>query len=253
MSYRFEHVGLTDVGLQRSHNEDAILLEPDVRTFVICDGMGGHASGAVASEVAVTTISEVMKNGGSAETTTPLPGTPTQEPLVKAILAANGAVFSRSQSDPQCHGMGTTVVGLRFEDEKVHVCHIGDSRIYLLRAGTLQQLTRDHSLINLYADHPEMAGKLGPAHSNIIVRAVGLHADVEVEHSVVELEPDDVYLLCSDGLVDMTEDWMVREMLTSGDDLKTTAENLIRAANAHGGADNVSVILIKLTELPAAG
>jgi serine/threonine protein phosphatase PrpC len=248
MPFRFEHVGLTDVGLQRTHNEDAILLEPELRAFVICDGMGGHASGAVASQVAVSTISETLRNGDSAEVTAPLPGSTNAEPLVKAILAANHAVFSRSQSDPQCHGMGTTVVGLRFEDEKVHVCHIGDSRIYLLRGGGLQQLTRDHSLINLYADHPEMAGKLGPAHSNIIVRAVGLHAEVEVEHSVVEVEPDDVYLLCSDGLIDMTDDWMVREMLTSGDDLATTAENLIRAANAHGGADNVSVILVKLVE-----
>lgn len=242
MPFRLEHAGLTDVGLQRTHNEDSILLEPQLRTFVICDGMGGHASGAVASQVAVATISEVMRSGRPA----PPPGDPARaEPLVHAILSANQAVFARSQSDPECHGMGTTVVGLRFDDETVHVCHIGDSRIYLLRNGTLQQLTRDHSLINLYADHPEMVGKLGPAHSNIIVRAVGLHPEVEVEHSVVELEPDDVYLLCSDGLIDMTDDWMVREMLTSGDDLPTTAENLVRAANAHGGADNVSVILIK--------
>jgi serine/threonine protein phosphatase PrpC len=248
MPFRLEHVGLTDVGLQRTHNEDAILVEPEVNTFVICDGMGGHASGAVASQVAVTTISQIMRNGTPAGDTAPMPGVQPEEPLVHAILAANQAVFARSQSDPQCHGMGTTVVGLRFEEEKVHVCHIGDSRIYLLRGGGLQQLTRDHSLINLYADHPEMAGKLGPAHSNIIVRAVGLHAEVEVEHSVVETEPGDVYLLCSDGLIDMTDDWMVREMLTSGDDLQTTAENLIRAANAHGGADNVSVILVKLVE-----
>jgi serine/threonine protein phosphatase PrpC len=252
MPLRLEHVGLTDVGLQRTHNEDAILLEPELDTFAICDGMGGHASGAVASEVAVTTIAQSMREGRSAETTTPMPGVDVADPLVTAILAANQAVFTRSQSDPQCHGMGTTVVGLRFDGDKVHVCHVGDSRIYLLRGGALQQLTRDHSLINLYADHPEMAGKLGPAHSNIIVRAVGLHAEVEVEHSVVEIEPDDVYLLCSDGLIDMTEDWMVREMLTSGDDLQTTAENLIRAANAHGGADNVSVILVKVVETPAA-
>jgi protein phosphatase len=252
MPFRLEHVGLTDVGVQRSHNEDAILLEPELSTFVICDGMGGHASGAVASQVAVTTISEVMRNGtaAAAGATAPMPGVEVQEPLVTAILAANQAVFARSQSDPQCHGMGTTVVGLRFENDRVHVCHIGDSRIYLLRGGGLQQLTRDHSLINLYADHPEMVGKLGPAHSNIIVRAVGLHGEVEVEHSVVEVEPDDVYLLCSDGLIDMTDDWMVREMLTSGDDLQTTAENLVRAANAHGGADNVSVILVKLIEIP---
>lgn len=237
MRFRLEHVGRTDVGLQRSHNEDAILMEPELRSFVICDGMGGHASGAVASQVAVSTISETLRAAS--------PDAEGAEPMVAAILAANEAVFARSQRDPLCHGMGTTVVGARFAEETVHVCHIGDSRIYLLRNGALQQLTRDHSLVNLYADHPEMIGKLGPAHSNIIVRAVGLHADVEVEHNVIEIEPDDVYLLCSDGLIDMADDWMVREMLTSGDDLETTADNLIRAANAHGGADNVSVILVR--------
>jgi protein phosphatase len=246
MRFRLEHVGRTDVGLQRSQNEDSILLEPEHRAFVICDGMGGHASGAVASQVAVETISDMLRR---------TPAVDGQEPMVAAILAANQAVFTRAQADPQCHGMGTTVVGVRFAEELVHVCHIGDSRIYLLRDGMLQQLTRDHSLVNLYADHPEMIGKLGPAHSNIIVRAVGLHAEVEVEHNVIEMEPGDVYLLCSDGLVDMADDWMVREMLTSGDDLATTADNLIRAANAHGGADNVSVILVRATveESAAAG
>jgi protein phosphatase len=144
--------------------------------------------------------------------------------------------------------MGTTVVGARFDDDRVHICHIGDSRIYLLRGGDLHQVTRDHSLINLYADHPEMVGKLGPAHSNIIVRAVGLHEYVEVEHRIVELEDGDVYLLCSDGLVDMADDWMVREMLTAGETLEETVATLIRAANTHGGADNISVILVRVEQ-----
>jgi protein phosphatase len=247
MRFRLEHAGRTDVGLQRAHNEDAILLEPELRAFAICDGMGGHASGAVASQVAVSTIASTLREP---------PGNTVDgvEPMVGAILAANEAVFARAQTDPTCHGMGTTVVGVRFTADTVHVCHIGDSRIYLLRNGALQQLTRDHSLVNLYADHPEMVGKLGPAHSNIIVRAVGLHAEVEVEHNVIEVEPDDLYLLCSDGLIDMADDWVVREMLSSGDDLATTADNLIRVANAHGGADNVSVILVKATaeDEPAA-
>src|SRR5689334_9996031 len=138
MPFSLEHAGLTDVGVQRTHNEDAILLAPEHGAFVICDGMGGHASGAVASQLAITTIAETLASATSSH----------EEPMVTAILAANNAVFSRSRSDPQCHGMGTTVVGLRFEREVVHVCHIGDSRIYLLRRGELVQLTRDHSLIN---------------------------------------------------------------------------------------------------------
>jgi len=239
MPFHFLHAGATDVGLQRTHNEDAILLEPERGVFVICDGMGGHASGAVASQLAVTTIGDSL-GAGDVEV-----GPDAPEPLVLAILAANQAVYSRSQSDPQCHGMGTTVVGLRFADDRVHVCHIGDSRIYLLRGGELLQITRDHSLINLYADHPDLVGKLGPAHSNIIVRAVGLHEFVEVDHKVITVEDGDLYLLCSDGLIDMTEDWMVREMLTAGETVDETVATLIRAANSNGGADNVSVILVR--------
>jgi len=240
MSFRLHHAGTTDVGLQRSHNEDAILLEPELGVFVICDGMGGHASGAVASQLAVATIADTLRakspNG--------------EEPLVRAILAANQAVYARSTTDPECHGMGTTVVGLRFDEGQVHVCHIGDSRIYLLREGELQPITRDHSLINLYADNPDLVGKLGPAHANVIVRAVGLHAFVEVEHKAIALEPEDTFLLCSDGLIDMADDWIVREMLTSGDDLETIAGNLIRVANANGGADNVSVIVVRVSPAP---
>src|SRR5512143_2719625 len=131
MPFRLEHAGLTDVGLQRTHNEDAILLEPELGTFVICDGMGGHASGAVASQLAVATVAESLR----------APLVEGEEPLVRAILAANQAVYARSQTDYECHGMGTTVVGVRFDGDRVHVCHIGDSRIYLLRNGELHQIT----------------------------------------------------------------------------------------------------------------
>jgi serine/threonine protein phosphatase PrpC len=241
MPFRLEHAGITDTGVQRTHNEDAILLMPEVGVFAICDGMGGHASGAVASQLAVATISEVLRTGNPP----PLEG---EEPLVRAILTANQTVFQQAALDPNCHGMGTTVVAVRIEVDLMHVCHIGDSRIYLMRNGDLAQVTRDHSLINLYADNPELVGKLGPAHSNIIVRAVGLHEHVEVDHRRISLEPNDTFLLCSDGLVDMVDDWMVREMMTSGEDLQTTTANLIRAANANGGSDNVSVVLVRAIE-----
>jgi serine/threonine protein phosphatase PrpC len=235
MPFRISQAGATDVGLQRSHNEDAILIDAERGVFGICDGMGGHASGAVASQLAIATIAEVLARGPAND----------QELLVGAILAANQVVYERSAADPECHGMGTTVVGIRFDGDRLHVCHVGDSRIYLLRGGQLFQITRDHSLINLYADHPDLVGKLGPAHSNIIVRAIGLREIVEVEHSVLPLEDGDLFLLCSDGLVDMAEDWMVREILTTGESLEDTVATLIRAANNHGGADNVSVILAR--------
>ena len=139
--------------------------------------------------------------------------------------------------------MGTTAVGLRFEENIVHVCHCGDSRAYLLRHGQLQQLTRDHSLRNLYQDRPDLIGTLGPATSNVIIRAVGLDASVEIEHNTMPPEHNDIFLLCCDGLSDLVDDWMIREIMTSGDSLEVVAENLIRAANNNGGTDNITVVL----------
>jgi protein phosphatase len=199
--------------------------------------MGGHASGQVASDLAVRTVAQALKSpdqladGGA-------------DPLVAALLAANRAVHERSQADPACHNMGTTAVGVRVDDDLLHVCHCGDSRLYLLRAGMLTQMTRDHSLVNLYKDKPELAGQMGPAASNVIVRAIGLEDRVEIDHRVVALEDGDIFLLCCDGLTDLVEDWMIREILTSGESLEVMSENLVRAANMNGGTDNITVILV---------
>jgi serine/threonine protein phosphatase PrpC len=229
-------VGRTDVGVQRTQNEDAMYYDDFLGVYLVCDGMGGHASGQVASDIAIRTIVHAMKAGEP----TPAPG---QEPLVASMKAANAAVFQRAQMDPACHGMGTTAVGLRFEENVFHVCHCGDSRAYLLRHGQFHQITRDHSLRNLYEDRPDLIGKLGPATSNVIIRAVGLDAAVEIEHRTIAIEHGDVYLLCCDGLSDLVDDWMIREIMTSGESLEATAENLIRAANNNGGTDNITVVL----------
>jgi serine/threonine protein phosphatase PrpC len=235
--YTTRAVGRTDVGRQRTANEDAMLVDDELRLFLVCDGMGGHASGQVASELAVRTVAQAMKSeeqlaDGEAH------------PLIAALKAANRAVHERAQADPACHNMGTTAVAVRIEDDLMHVCHCGDSRLYLLRGGKLTQLTRDHSLLNLYRDKPELEGQMGPAASNVIVRAIGLEQDVEIDHRVVAMEDGDVYLLCCDGLTDLVEDWMIREILTSGETLEVMSENLVRAANVNGGTDNITVLLI---------
>jgi protein phosphatase len=233
-------VGRTDVGRQRTANEDAMLIDDDLGLYLVCDGMGGHASGQVASELAVRTVAQALKSedqladGGA-------------HPLVAALQAANRAVHERSQADPACHHMGTTAVAVQLEDDLVHVCHCGDSRLYLLRGGKLGQMTRDHSLVNLYRDKPELQGQMGPAASNVIVRAIGLEEKVEIDHRVVALEDGDVFLLCCDGLTDLVEDWMIREILTSGETLEAMSENLIRAANLNGGTDNITVVLISFS------
>ena len=229
-------VGRTDVGAQRTQNEDAMYYDDFLGVYIVCDGMGGHASGQVASDIAIRTIVHSLKTGDPA----PAPGS---DQLVAAMKAANAAVFQRSLTDHACHGMGTTAVGLRFEEGRVHICHCGDSRAYLLRHGQLQQLTRDHSLRNLYQDRPDLIGTLGPATSNVIIRAVGLDASVEIEHNQMIPEHNDVFLLCCDGLSDLVDDWMIREIMTSGESLEAIAENLIRAANNNGGTDNITVVL----------
>ncbi len=229
--------GRTDVGLQRDVNEDAMYVDDTLGVYLVCDGMGGHASGQVASDIAVRTVANAQKTGDP-------PPAEGQEPLVAAMKAANAAVYQRAQVDEACRGMGTTAVGIRVEADMLHLCHCGDSRAYLLRGGQLTQLTRDHSLLNLYAERPELAGQLGPATSNVIIRAIGLDTDVEIDHRTIALEHGDVYLLCCDGLTDLVDDWMIREILTSGETLEATAENLVRAANANGGTDNITVIVI---------
>jgi protein phosphatase len=236
MGFRLESAGLTDPGVQRTHNEDALLVDPDHGLYAICDGMGGHASGAVASQLSIDAIAEAFRTGARVGS---------EDPLVTAILTANQAVHARSVRDPACRGMGTTVVAVRQEASTLHLCHVGDSRAYLLREGALTQLTRDHSLVNLYADNPDLAGKLGPAHSNIIVRAVGLREYVEVDHQALLLQPGDLYLLCCDGLTDMVQDWQLRELLGARLELRALAESLVAAANEAGGADNISVILLR--------
>lgn len=231
-------VGLTDVGVQRTQNEDAMYFDDFLGVYVVCDGMGGHASGQVASDLAIRTIVHAIKTNDPQ----PAPGV---DPLAAAMQAANAAVFQRSQLDPACHGMGTTAVGLRVEDGTLHICHCGDSRAYLLRQGQFHPLSRDHSLRNLYQDRPDLVGQLGPATSNVIIRAVGLEANVEIEHNVLPIHDGDVYLLCCDGLSDLVDDWMIREIMTGGDTLEVTAENLVRAANNNGGSDNITVVLVQ--------
>ena len=240
---RIESAGKTDVGLVREKNEDSMLIDPAVGLFVVCDGMGGHVGGQVASQLAVATMSEVIHAAAP-----PPPDVP--DALVSSIKAANGAVFAKAKADPSLHNMGTTVVAIRAEGDLLHLCHVGDSRIYRLRQGAFEQVTRDHSLINLYEENPELAARFGPPNSNVIVRAVGLRDQVDVDHRVIAMEPGDMYLLCCDGLTDMVDDWMLKEMLADAVNgtLDEACEALVRAALTNGGVDNTTVILLRIHE-----
>jgi protein phosphatase len=241
MGFRVESAGRTDVGLVREKNEDSMLLQPDLGLWAVCDGMGGHVGGQVASQLAVATLAEVIRGGNPAKAE--------DEPdrLVTAIRCANSAVFTKARAEPALHNMGTTVVAVRQEDDLLHICHVGDSRIYRLRAGQLEQVTRDHSLINLYAENPELATRFGPPNSNVIVRAVGLRDQVDVDHRVIAMEPGDLYLLCCDGLTDMVDDWVLKDILIdrAKGSLDDTCDALIKAALANGGVDNTTAVLLR--------
>jgi protein phosphatase len=243
MALRIESAGRTDVGLVREKNEDSMLIDPALGLYVVCDGMGGHVGGQVASQLAVATIAEALRKGETV-------AGDDRDVLSTAIQRANTAVYSRAKSDPNLHNMGTTVVAIRGDGDLLHVCHVGDSRIYRLRQGNLEQVTRDHSLINLYEENPELAARFGPPNSNVIVRAVGLREVVEVDHRVIAMELGDLYLLCCDGLTDMVDDWMLREILADGAQgaLEECCDALVRAALSNGGVDNTTAVVLRIHE-----
>lgn len=224
-----------------------MLLDAALGLYLICDGMGGHAGGQVASQLAATTIAGVLRTGSPA-------ADGEADALVTAIRLANDAVFSQARADRALHNMGTTVAAARVDLPRLHLCHVGDSRIYRLRRGRLEQLTRDHSLINLYQDNPQLAMRLGAPSSNVIIRAVGLRDQVDIDHRTVLVETGDLFLLCCDGLTDMVDDWILREVLTAGVEgpLEECCDALMRAAMSNGGLDNVTAILLRVDESSAA-
>jgi protein phosphatase len=254
MKLRFEVAGVTDVGRQRDVNEDAFELVPAEPVWVLADGMGGHASGQVASKMAVEAIAdfmvrwrhqpdfqwpfEIMESRGFDENS-----------LVNAIRVANVRIYNRAQIDEACNNMGTTVVALTYNaDTGLIIAHVGDSRCYRLRRDTLTQVTDDHSLVNHLMRHVHLseAEAKAKAGSNVIVRAVGLEDDVDPDLNVEQPQPGDIYLVCSDGLTDLVEDWIVQQILAGhADDLKEAATALVRAANTAGGTDNITVLLLR--------
>ncbi|HYG69848.1 MAG TPA: protein phosphatase 2C domain-containing protein, partial [Anaeromyxobacteraceae bacterium] len=204
--------GSTDVGLKRAHNEDAYLLLPEERLFCVADGMGGHASGEVASRIAVEEMAEFFRvTGADDEATWPFRMDPSrgydENRLLTGVKLANLRIFERAQSDARLNGMGTTLVAahLARDGSTLLVAHVGDSRAYLLRGGGIRQLTEDHSLLNDYlkARHLTPDEVAAFPHKNVIVRALGMKGAVEVDLVREPLEDGDVVLLCCDGLSGM--------------------------------------------------
>ena len=247
-----EIVSQTNPGMVRSHNEDSVTYDADIGLVVLADGMGGYNAGEVASGIAVSVLSSEV--GHSLKNASPDQLNDTGEELGVVLLRdnvkkANLSIFRAAQSQPQYAGMGTTIVTALFYDDRVAVAHVGDSRMYRLRGEELESITRDHSLLQEQIDSGLISkddARLSK-NKNLVTRAVGIDADVEPEMHVHEVQPGDLYLLCSDGLNDMVEDGdigMTMQMLQNN--LPLAATQLIQMANDNGGRDNVSVILVKV-------
>lgn len=251
MRVRFS--GATDVGRKRKANQDFIYLPSDTRLAIVADGMGGHASGEVASKMAVDTVVDYFHQ------------TSDQQPLTwpykvdrdlradinrmtTSVMLANLEIFEKAQRDPSCKGMGTTVVAIYFLEDNTIVGHVGDSRVYRLRSGELTQLTEDHSLINDYIKMKRVTAEEAEKwpHKNVIVRALGMKETVQVDIITGAPRVGDVYVLCSDGLTGMVPDDQIAHMLRTETDLDTAVEKLIDAANEEGGVDNISVVLARI-------
>lgn len=254
LSHALEIVRLTDVGLMRSHNEDAIASDASIGLVMLADGMGGYQAGEIASEIAVLTIAAEIKEAIVMADSVDAPGggrsglSPSHL-IEEAVRHANNAIFQVSQAFPQCSGMGTTLVVGLFANNQLVIGHIGDSRTYRLRGQVLTQITEDHSLLQEQIN----AGLLSKEQArfsnyrNLVTRAMGIEPDVELEIRTHDVEIGDLYLLCSDGLSDLVEDKLIESILnTPMVSLYDTASTLINLANEHGGKDNISVILAKV-------
>ncbi|MBM4389536.1 MAG: Stp1/IreP family PP2C-type Ser/Thr phosphatase [Deltaproteobacteria bacterium] len=239
------HAGMTDVGLQRALNEDNwgwARLGAGVELFVVADGMGGHDCGEVASRLAVETLIQVARQRIDV---TPRPGVDEIETILdQAFQAANNTI--KGNAEARGNDMGTTLVACMVIDDSVALCaNVGDSRGYLIRNGTLHQVTRDHSLVARMVEQNRLTADeaRNHPHSNILLRTVGTERNVDIDIFRVDLEPNDRILLCSDGLWGEVEDEEMEQVLGQHEDNRSAARELVRAAHLGGGKDNISVVI----------
>jgi protein phosphatase len=240
--------------MKRSHNEDNLCLVPDEDLFLVADGMGGHASGEVASEMAVKTLAEFFEEtSADGEITWPYKmekGREYEENRLNAgIKLANLRIFETAAQNSSQRGMGTTVVALLLCDETAYFGNVGDSRIYRLRGDELDQVTEDHSLLNDYIKMKDLTEEEieNFPHKNVIVRALGMKETVQVDVDIEKAQAGDTFMLCSDGLNGMINDETIRTiMMDNRDDLDMCCDELIEAANENGGNDNITVAVVQI-------
>jgi serine/threonine protein phosphatase PrpC len=253
--------GVSDVGRVRTNNEDSFRILDGMGLFILSDGMGGEAHGEVASSLAVETIAKYCEEPPKEDSGVTLAGTVSSswsektKVLQSAVYQANFKIFESAQKNPEQRGMGATLTTVWANENRLSIAHVGDSRAYLLRSGSLQQLTSDHSLVaeqvrrgiltRQQAEESEM--------QSVLLRALGAHADVEVDVDETEIFPRDVLLLCSDGLTRMVTEPEIAGTLQAETDPATAAQKLVDLANERGGLDNVTVIVARVQDEAKGG
>lgn len=249
---RIRYAAKTDVGMKRTHNEDYFSLLEDDQLFLVADGMGGHASGEVASKMAAESIQEFFGRSKDAEATWPYKMdrqlSYVENRLVVGVKLANQRIFEAALKDLRLKGMGTTIVGGQIVGDKLYVAHVGDSRCYRIRGNQIQQVTRDHSLLEDYKDaKPGMTEEEQRKfpHKNVITRALGMRETVQVDVHGEDIQDGDLYVFCSDGLSGMIDDAVIVRVMTSTPDLEQAVNELVEAANQAGGTDNVTVLALQ--------
>ena len=233
MTLRVQVGASTDVGRVREGNEDAYMVRDPL--FAVADGMGGHQGGEVASNLALERL-ERATDGGS--------------DLADVVREANRAVFEQAAQDPGLAGMGTTLTAVRVQDERLHLAHVGDSRMYLLRDGRLERITRDHTVVEQLVDQGRMSAEDAKIHPqrSILTRALGVDEDIQVDESDVDVRPGDRVLLCSDGLTGMVDEDRILSILTDTPDPQAACGALIEAANQAGGQDNITAVVLDVLD-----
>ncbi|MDH3508100.1 MAG: Stp1/IreP family PP2C-type Ser/Thr phosphatase [Gammaproteobacteria bacterium] len=252
---KFAAVELSDTGRVRDHNEDAIGCVKDIGLWVLADGMGGYNAGEVASGIAVKTVIDLVQEACKREDRADIEtGTGYMRQTIvlrDAIHRANKIINQTAQSQPQCEGMGTTLVACLFFDNRLSIAHVGDSRLYRMRDNRFEQITMDHSLLQELVDRgfysQEEASR--STNRNYVTRALGVESGVEVEVQEIDIEKGDYILMCSDGLPDMVEDEDIHLTIsTFNNNIDTIGQQLIKLANDNGGRDNVSVVLVHVLD-----
>lgn len=255
LSSVLEIVTSTHPGMVRSHNEDSLAVDAETGLAVLADGMGGYNAGEVASGIAVAQIPKELKSALAGRSAHDIEGAELERLIREHAARTNATIYQAAQRESQYAGMGTTLVVALWHDNRIFVGHIGDSRLYRLRGDDLEQVTRDHSLLQEQIDSGMITkeqARYAP-NKNLVTRAVGIDPEVEAEVHSYDVQTGDIYLLCSDGLPDMVTDEEIQVTLSAlKANLQLAADQLVQQANDNGGRDNVSVVLVRvLKEFPA--